>query len=94
MLDKEFREEYDEYGFMVSISNKSWEEYDGPPHGGDMNIASAWISGQSHCMAYFMYLCEKVAVDELDFIQYTVDFGIVFRTGYFDRIYINGNDSH
>ena len=32
---------YPEYGFMVSISNRSSELYDGPPHGGEMKTASA-----------------------------------------------------
>ena len=36
-----------------------------------------------------MYMVEKVAVDELYFIQYTVDFGIVLCAINLDRVYIN-----
>ena len=35
---------------------------------------------------------KKVAVDEFDFVQYAIDFGIMFGARDLDRIYVNRND--
>ena len=83
---------YAEYGFMLSISNWSCELYDGPPHGGETNTASAYISDRLTQGNYFMDLLKDITRDKLYFIQYAIDLRIMLCTRNLDWINVNSND--
>ena len=53
-----------------------------------MNIASALISS-IHKGVYIVCMVEKVASDELYFIQHTIEFGIMFSAIDLDRVDID-----
>ena len=65
--------------------------YDGPPHGGEIKIASAYISKGLSC-TYMMDLLEEITSDEFYFIQDTIYLCIMLCTGDFDGVHIYSDD--